>query len=300
MKKYQFLVAAWIMPLLFSAVIFAQVEVSDANLIGYSLPVYSLMMPEEYLNYTISCVNGSLWAKVDGTYPLTKFEIEGQDQAPWTNTEFTFTGDTLPLYYPTPPGTTNISLEMDETELTWSNYTQIDPAATHYTALGYWPMISTIINPVLDHFTLKIHYEHPIELVDGSYTFLYDLNISPYLWPWSNKSTAYFNMKFETDYTDLQVNTIAIDGTLNPVDYTSTREDETEAVTLQLVSEYSKPLLGDLLISFTQGELEQTKSDFSGSGLPAEYAIVAMILVATVIMAGYFSLKHRKVRTKTE
>jgi hypothetical protein len=259
------------------------------------LPVYSLMMPEEYINYTISLVNGSLWAKVDGTYPLTIFEIEGQDQALWTNTEFTFTGDTLPLVYPTPPRTTNISLEMDETELTWGNYTQIHPDATHYTALGDWPMISTVIQPVRDHFTLKIHYEHPIELVDGSYAFLYDLNISPYLSPWSNKSTAYFNIKFETDYTDLQVNTIAIDGTLNPVDYMITKEDGTEAVALQLVSEYSKPLLGDLLISFTNGEeLEQNKSGVSGSSLPTEYALVAGIFVAIVTMAGYLSLKHKK------
>ena len=184
---------------------------------------------------------------------------------------------------------------MNETELTWSNYTQIDPDATHYTALGDWAMISTIIHPVLDQFTLKIHYEHPIELVNGSYSFLYDLNISPYLSPWSNKSTAYFNIKFETNYTDLQMNTIAIDGTLNPVDYMIIKEDETETVTLQLVSEYSKPLLGDLLISFTEGEgLEQTNSGFSGSNLPTEYAIVAVILIAIVAVAGYLSLKRRK------
>jgi hypothetical protein len=184
---------------------------------------------------------------------------------------------------------------MNEKELTWGNYTQIYPYATHYTALGDWTMISTVIHPVLDRFTLAIHYEHPIELVNESYTFLYDLNISPYLSPWSNKSTAYFNIRFETNVTDLQVNTIAIDGTLNPVDYGITKEDETEAVTLQLVSEYSKPLLGDLLISFTEGEEpEQAKSDISGSSLPAEYVIIAAILIAAVAMAGYLSLKHKK------
>jgi len=190
-------------------------------------------MPEEYINYTISRVNGSLWAKVDGTYPLTKFSIECHDQSSGIdNTWFTFTGDTLPMVYPTPSGTTNISVKMEETELDWSNYTQIVPDATHYTAIGDWPMISCTIYPVLDQFMLKIHYEHPIMLMNGSYTFLYDLNISPYLSPWSNKSTAHFNIRFETDYTDLQANTIATDGTLNPVEYTVTKETAAETVSL--------------------------------------------------------------------
>ena len=173
--------------LLFSALAGVQfVRLAGAN----PVPVYSLKMPEEYINYTISRVNGSLWAKVDGTYPLTKFGIECQDQALSINdTWFTFTGDTLPMVYPTPPGTTNISMKMDETELEWSNYTQNFPDETHYTAIGDWPMISCTIYPVLDQFVLKIHYEHPIMLINGSYTFLYDLNISPYLSPWSNKST---------------------------------------------------------------------------------------------------------------
>ena len=264
------------------------------------IPVYSLKMPEEYIHYTISRVNGSLWAKVDGTYPLTKFSTECQDQAlSINNTWFTFTGDTLPMVYPTPPGTTNISVKINETELDWSNYTQIVPDAVHYTAIGDWPMISCTIYPVLDQFILKIHYEHPIMLMNGSYTFLYDLNISPYLSPWSNKSTAQFNIRFETDYTDLQANTIAIDGTLNPVEYTVTKEDTAETVSLQVVSEYSEPLPGDLLISFNEGnELEQTNSGFLGSSLRTEhgYAIVAVIALAVVAMAGYLSLKHKKRR----
>jgi len=261
-------------------------------------PVYSLNMPEEYINYTISRVNGSLWAKVDGTYPLHKFGIECQDQAlSINNTWFTFTGDTLPMVYPTPPGTTNISVKVNETELKWSNYTQIVPDAVHYTAIGDWPMISCTIHPVLDQFMLKIHYEHPIMLINGSYTFLYDLNISPYLSPWSNKSTAHFNIRFETDYTDFQANTIAIDGTLNPVDYTITKETTAETASLQVLSEYSEPLLGDLLISFNEGkESEQTNSGFSGSSLWTEYsyALVAVIVIAIVAMVGILSLKHKK------
>ncbi len=258
------------------------------------LPLYSLQMPEEYINYTISQVNGSLWAKVDGTYPMDKVAIECQNQLT-NNTAFTFTDDTLPMVYPTPLGTTNISLKMDETELTWDNYTQIYPDATHYTALGYWPMISSVIT-VPDHFILKIHYEHPIVMVDGSYTFLYDLNISPYLSPWSNKSTAHFNIRFETNYTELQMNTIAVNGTLNPVNYTIAKEDTAETVTLQIVSEYDKPLLGDLLISFTEDESEQANSGSSSSSLPIEYsyALVGAMLIAIVVIAGYLFLKRKR------
>ncbi|HDQ05829.1 MAG TPA: hypothetical protein ENN36_03790 [Candidatus Bathyarchaeota archaeon] len=259
------------------------------------IPVYSLEMPEEYINYTICRVNGRLWAKVDGTYPLTKSVIECEDQAlSGDNTWFTFTGDTLPMVYPTPPGTTSISVKMDETELGWSNYTQTFPDETHYTAIGNWPMIFCTIHPILDQFTLKIHYEHPIQLVNGSYTFLYDLNISPYLSPWSNKSTAHFNIRFETDVTDLQAHTIATDGALNPVEYTVTKDAGTETVSLQVVSDYSQPLPGDLLIAFHEGnESEQNNSGLLSS-TEQRYVVVAVISTAAVGIVGYLLLKHKK------
>ena len=267
------------------------VRVATAN----PAPVHSLQMPEEYINYTISRVNGSLWAKVDGTYPIERFAIECQDQLLWTGSNgFTFYGDTLPMVYPTPPGTTNISLEVDETKLRWSNYTHIRPDWTHYTALGNWSMISSVIHPILDHFVLKIHYEHPIMVMNGSYTFLYDLNISPYLSPWGNKSTAYFNIRFETGITDLQINTITVDGTLNPVTYATTKEDEAETVTLQIDSEYSKPLLGDLLISFKDNALESANPHFLGL-TSMEYG--CMIIAATVAVAtlvAYLVMKRRR------
>lgn len=257
--------------------------------------IYSLEMPEEYINYTISRVNGSLWAKVDGTYPLTKSTIGCEDQAlSGDSTWFTFTGDTLPMVYPTPPGTINISVKMDETELEWSNYTQTFPDETHYTAIGDWPMINCTIHPILDQFTLRIHYEHPILLMDGSYTFLYDLNISPYLSPWSNKSTAHFNIKFETDITDLQAHAIATDGTSNPVEYTVTKDSGAETLSLQVVSEYSQPLPGDLLISFHEdNESGQANPGFLSS-TEQRYALVAVIAIAVVAVVGYLLLKHKR------
>jgi hypothetical protein len=194
-----------------------------------------ITMPEEYIKYTITTINGSLWAKIDGTYPL----------------HVLFWHEPLMLVYPTPPGTTNIFLKMDEAELSWSNFTEIYPEALHFTALGNWSMINCTIHPVPEYFTLKIYYEHPVTLINGSHTFLYDLNISPYLSEWSNKSTAYFTIHMETNYTNLNVNAIAIDETLTPINYTTTTSDTAETVTFPIVSEYSKPLLGDILVTFT-------------------------------------------------
>jgi hypothetical protein len=194
-----------------------------------------ITMPEEYINYTITTINGSLWAKIDGTYPL---HVIG-----WS--------EPLLLVYPTPPGTTNISLKMDETELSWNNFTEIYPEAVHFTALGNWPMINCTIHPVPEYFTLKIHYEHPVMLINGSHTFLYDLNISPYLSEWSTKSTAYFTIRMETSYTSLHVNAIATDETLTPINYTTTTDGTAKTVAFSIVSEYSKPLLGDILVTFT-------------------------------------------------
>lgn len=195
-------------------------------------------MPEEYLNYTITRINGSLWAKIDGTYPLQI--LSRPEQMP----------SSLPMVYPTPPGTTNISVSMDEIELSWSNYTEIYSEVLHHTAIGDWSMISCTIHPVPEYFTLKIHYEHPIMLINGSYTFLYDLNISPYLSSWSTKSTAYFTIRMETNYTNLCVNAIADDEELTPINCATARGSKAETVTFQVVSEYSKPLLGDILVTF--------------------------------------------------
>ena len=108
---------------------------------------------------------------------------------------------------------------------------------------------------------------------------------------------AHFNIRFETDCTDIQANTIAVDGTLNPVEYTVTKETAAETVSLQVVSEYSEPLPGDLLISFNEGnESEQTNSGFLGSSLRTEhgYALVAVTAIAVVAIVAYLSLKHKK------
>ena len=261
--------------------------VADSHILALPL----LAMPVEYVNYTIANVNGTLWAKIDGTYPIHKLS-SAEETFELNNVTYIVTSDDLPMVYPTPPGTTNIHVELDATELEWSNYTETYPDALHYTAVGDWPMIYCMISKAPEYFTLRIHYEHPLAVINGSYTFLYDLNISPYLTPWSNKSIAFFNIHMETNCENLNVYTVRADGTWNPINYTTTKEELAETISVKITSEYDRPLSGDLAVTFTEAE----QQGFLGTGLPTEYgyAIVAMIVFAAATTAGYLFLKRRK------
>jgi hypothetical protein len=200
----------------------------------------TLSMPVEYVNYTITSINGTLWAKIDGDYPI--YLLKQMDCI--------FNGD-LPMVYPMPPQTTNISVSLDGKGMSWSNYTQSCPDALHHTAIGDWWMIYSKLENVSDYFELKIHYEHPLEMVNGSYLFLYDLNISPYLTPQSNNSTAYFTIHLRTDFSNLNVYSTETDAKWNPMNYTSTKKGLTQVISIQMYSEYGKPLLGDLILLFS-------------------------------------------------
>jgi hypothetical protein len=190
------------------------------------------------------------------------------------------------MVYPTPPGTTNIHVKMNETELDWSNYTEAYPNALHHTAIGDWPMIYCVIAPVSDYFMLKIHYEHPVQLINGSYLFLYDLNISPYLSSQSPNSTAYFTIRIETNISNLQAYTTETDSIWNPINYTTSQEGTTEIITIQIHSEYSKPLLGDLAITFSDAETETT-------AVPS-WIIIPILLIAALLAVIIYRKKHRQ------
>jgi hypothetical protein len=267
--------------LLFSAVAGVQHVNSEVTNLLPSSPL--IAMPEEYINYTIISINGSLWAKIDGTYPL-QILFGPEQEYTWDSTSYKVVSGPLALVYPTPPGTTNVSVSMDETELSWSNYTEIYPGILHHTAIGNWSMINCTIYPIPEYFTLRIHYEHPVMLINGSYTFLYDLNISPYLSPWSTKSTAHFNVRMETNYTSLHLNTIATDEALNPINHTTTRDNTAETITFQIVSEYSRPLLGDILMTFTTPTT-------SGA---VEFSYLLIILPLAVIAALIARIAYRR------
>lgn len=199
-------------------------------------------MPVEYVNYTIVRVNGTLWAKIDGTYPIY---ILNQQCAGFSE---------LPMFYPTPPGTTNIHVQVNGTELAWSNYTE---GILHHTAIGDWNMIYCVVSPVSDFFLLTIHYEHPVVTVNGSNLFLYDLNISPYLTASSNTSTAYFTVRFETAVSDVRAYTTWTDSVWNQKNLTLSCEDGVETATIQMRSVLGEPLAGDLVVMFNNYEKQE-------------------------------------------
>ena len=244
-------------------VIFQLVPSASANPDG-SFP--ALSMPVEYVNYTITRINGTLWAKIDGNYPI--YILYQSDCA--------FSGE-LPMVYPMPPGTTNIHVTLGDRELSWSNYTQSNPDALHHTAIGDWGMIYSVLGNVSGFFVLKIHYEHPLEVVNGSYLFLYDLNISPYLSPQSTNSTAYFAVRIEANTSDLRAYTTETDAKWNPINYTTTKEGSTSVVVIQMHSEYGKPLLGDLVVVFSDADQVQ---EFQSWIIPV---VVDVVLVALLL-----------------
>jgi hypothetical protein len=200
-----------------------------------------LAMPNEQVNYTImAAADGSLWAKIDGNYPISVLSQQGS----------VFKGD-LPMVYPMPPGATNIHVYLGDRELSWVNYNSTYPDSLHHTAIGDWGMIYCILNDVSDDFLLKIHYEHPLEKINSSYLFLYDLNISPYLSEQSNNSTCYYTIHMETNATNIQAYTTTTDTEWNPINYTTKQEGTTQVVFVQERSEYNKPLPGDFVFEFS-------------------------------------------------
>jgi hypothetical protein len=97
-------------------------------------------------------------------------------------------------------------------------------------------MIYSLLGNVSGFFNLKIHYEHPLEMVNGSYMFLYDLNISPYLSQENNNSTAYFSIRLETNTTNLYAYTTETDTKWNPINYTTAKEGAIDVVSIQMLN----------------------------------------------------------------
>ena len=238
---------------------------------AFTVPVhaYPLSMPEEHINYTITHVDNVLWAKIDGTYPIHNKAIDDQ----------------LPMVYPTPPGTTNISIILDGVELDWKNY---NPADLHHTAIGDWQMIYCVLPRAPESFVLKIHYEHPVEVINGSYMVLYDLNIIEYLSETDVKSVAHFNILIDANYSNLRVSTaFGPDELLKPIDFTVSDWQPAE-ITIDEVSEFGKPVPGDLLISFSEAE---PKKDYS---FPLAAALLVIIILLSSILVIYALLRRRR------
>ncbi len=262
-----------ILLLIFLSVI--EVKVADANPEG-SIP--NLSMPVEYINYTITNINGALWAKIDGDYPIYLLK----------QLNCNFNGD-LPMVYPMPPQTTNISVSLDGKEVSWSNYTQSYPDALHHTAIGDWWMIYSNLENISDKFELRIHYEHPLEVINGSYIFLYDLNISPYLSSQSDNSTAFFRINMQTNFSSLKVYSTQTDAKWEPVNFALTKNGSVEVVLVEMFSEYGKPLAGDLVL------------EFSKDRQVSEFPLLTLIILSIGVLLAtlFYKRKTGKIKSMT-
>jgi hypothetical protein len=222
------------------------VKIDYSTVLDSQSTLQSISMPVEYVNYTVSMANESLCATVDGTFPM--------------HIPLEWVGQELPMLYPTPQGVTNISIEVDGQKVGYSNYTQVYPDMLHYTYLGEWQMILCTIQPASPDFFMTIHYQHPILQVNGTYMFLYDLNISPYLSNSSTESTAHFNVLFQTNCSNINIynvpgdSSIPHDNTRTPVNFTIKREIGAQTVAFNITSSYSQPVPGDELITFQNSQ----------------------------------------------
>jgi hypothetical protein len=253
--------------LIFVLVFLAAVDLVDhaaANPEADTLPV--LAMPEEYVNYTVTSVNGTLWAKIDGKYPIHVLTMD----ASCVLAE-------LPMVYPTPPDTANFHVWVNGSEIAWSNWSY----DTHHTAIGDWEMAYCVISHVSDFFLLTIHYEHPVEVVNGSSLFLYDLNIRDYLTELSNVSTAYFTVCFETAVSDVRAYTTLTDTVWNPKNFTSNTGCGVETVTIEMRSVLGEQLAGDLVVMFNDSSA-QVQEPFPYKILAVPVFVVAVLLAAMV------------------
>jgi parallel beta-helix repeat protein len=230
----------------------------------------SLSMPEEYLNYTLTNVDGALWAKIDGVYPM---HLSGENV------------NSLPMVYPIPPNTTNIHVRLDGVELNWTDYRQIDPLARHHTEIGDWQMIHCVFTPVPSDFLLEIHYEHPVQVINGSYTFLYDLNMNPYLSASSAISTAHFRLALPANSSGLDVyRTGLTGGEWQRVNVTSFAV-EGALVKFDVISEYGKPLMGDVAFVLRHSAVPE---------LPAWITAPLFALLAIIVFVAFFRKRALK------
>jgi hypothetical protein len=189
------------------------------------------------------------------------------------------------MVYPMPPNSTNIHLYLGERELAWSNYTQANPDSVHRTAIGDWWMVSSVLDNLSDSFLLQIHYEHPLERLNGSYVFLYDLNIADYLSTQSPDSTAYFTISFEGNVSNVNVYTAPVNSPPSqwqPKTFISTAE----GLTVEMYSQYGADLLGDFVVVFSNvNYLSENKKQDALEPTWAIPVVIDVVLIGILLYA---------------
>lgn len=236
-------------------------------------------MPIEYVNYTITSVNGSLWAKINGFYPIF---ISNRSK-------YDFLGE-LPIVYPMPPNSANIQVFLADEELSWINFTQTYPEMVHHTALGDWWMIYSTLSNVPDFLVLKIQYEHPVQIVNGKYVILYDLNIESYLSDQNNNSTCHYTIQIQENIADLHAYTVETDSKWNPINYTSTTEGTTQIIYITEHSQYLNPS-GNLIVEFSTSKTNDITIFHT---LEIHHNLITIVLVVIFIVIFTVVGRHRK------
>ena len=89
--------------------------------------------------------------------------------------------------------------------------------------------------------------------------------------------------------------TVDENDTLNPIDYSITEENAAQIVSFNIVSEYSKPLPGDILITLADASPLIQKPGFLGTSLPMEYGYgITAIIVGVLVTVTVLYLRRKK------
>jgi hypothetical protein len=127
-------------------------------------------------------------------------------------------------------------------------------------------------------------------VINGSYKFLYDLNIQEYLSAACNSSVAHFTIAIDLNYANLKVNTVDSETeALKPIDYV-TLGDKNDVIKIDEVSEFGKALPGDLLVSFSAAEMNGN-GNFS---MMVAAIAVGLFFVSSVSALVYWKKRKRE------
>jgi hypothetical protein len=78
----------------------------------------------------------------------------------------------------------------------------------------------------------------------------------------------------QANFGNLNVYSTETDTKWNPVSYTSNKEGSTQVISIQIHSEYGKPLLGDLVVVFSS---EQQVPEFQLLILPGLLMVILLV-----------------------
>ncbi len=221
-------------------------------------------VPEMQVNASISQINGELWAEVDASYKMNttyafgeSYETENWgmrmlvDPSRLVTVEVVY--DRVDAQYPVPSDSTNISVKMDcanvEYDLT---------ERTYHLFKDDMPELHWFLSPVPRNFSIATHYEHPLSTTENtSYNLgknafiipfgaryglqeIVEYSVDDYCW-FGHSTTAQIKLQIDSAFTNITAYTIDGFGSLKPLDYTLTTENETARVDLVVCREETMP-----------------------------------------------------------